>query len=47
MLMEGWGRNVPVLQKFNPQEITLIDINDQSIDYAKEKFENDSNIKPF
>lgn len=39
--MSGWGRNVPVFKKFNPKNITIFDINQSSIDIAKQKFEED------
>jgi len=32
--MAGWGRNVPVLKKFNPSEIVLVDICKENIDEA-------------
>ena len=33
-VMAGWGRNVPVLKKFNPSEIILVDICNKSINEA-------------
>ena len=41
MAMEGWGRNVPVLKKFNPESIVMVDINPLSIIEAKNKFASD------
>jgi len=45
--MAGWGRNVPVIKKFDPKEIVLVDFNSFSIDEAKKRFADDPKVKPY
>ena len=38
--MAGFGLNIPVIQKVEPSEITLVDINPEAIMKAKHDYEN-------
>ena len=45
--MAGWGRNVKQLKICKPKSITLVDINADNIDKAKEEFKNNPLVKPY